>query len=99
MAKSIMQDLSEPRCYLCGRNGSMDPLEIHHCLGGPNRKHSDQDGLVVLLCGERCHRNGKKSAHRCKETSDRLKADAQRAYEEQIGTREQFLDRYGKNYL
>lgn len=97
-AKSIMQD-DKTKCYLCGRNGNGDPLEAHHCIGGINRKHSDQDGLIVWLCGDRCHRNGKQSAHQCKATADYLKAQAQIAWEERNGTRKQFMARYGRNYL
>lgn len=96
--KSIMQE-DRSYCFLCGRNGYWDPLEEHHALGGPNRKHSEQDGLKVYLCGDRCHRNGKKSAHRCKETADYIHAEAQKAWEARYGTREEFRSRYGKNYL
>ena len=46
------------RCFLCGKNGAADPLERHHIFGGPNRGKSEKYGLVVLLCGEECHRNG-----------------------------------------
>lgn len=97
--KSIMQD-DINRCYLCGRNGATDPLETHHVFGGPNRRISDRDGLLVRLCGDRCHRNGKQAVHRCKATADRLKAEGQRAWMEKTGgSVEAFRMRYGKNYL
>lgn len=96
--KSIMQE-DRGKCYLCGRNGNGDPLEEHHVFPGANRKFSEQDGLKVYLCGSRCHRNGFMSAHQDKKTSDRLKADAQKAWESKYGSREDFMRRYGKNYL
>lgn len=37
-------------CFLCGRNGSQDPLDRHHCFKGSLRKKSEQYGLVVDLC-------------------------------------------------
>lgn len=43
-------------CFLCKRNGSGDRLERHHIFGGANRWKSEKLGLVVWLCGERCHR-------------------------------------------
>ncbi len=94
---SIMQ--KDKVCYLCGRNGSEDPLELHHCFGAANRTHSDQDGLVVWLCGDRCHRNGSGAVHRNHATDLFLKEEAQMAWESCYGTREDFIKRYGKNYL
>lgn len=96
--KSIMQN-DKYSCYLCGRNGSADPLEKHHVFGGPNRNYSEEDGLTVYLCGERCHRNGVASAHRSKRTADFLKSEAQIAWESIYGDRISFTKRYGKNYL
>lgn len=98
MAKSIMQR-DDGCCYLCGRNGNGDPLEWHHCLGGANRKLSEQDGLKVRICGNRCHRNGRGAAHRNAGTANFLKAEAQKAWESTYGTREEFMRRYGRNYL
>lgn len=88
------------KCFLCGRNGAQDRLERHHIFGGPYRSKSEAYGLVVYLCGDRCHRNGEKSAHRCKETQDRLRRAGQRkAMREQGLTVEQFIQMFGKNYL
>ena len=97
MTKSILQE-DETVCFLCGRNGSGDPLECLHIFGASNRKHSDKDGLFVFLCGNRCHRNGKLSAHQSAVTAELLKVEAQKAYEDRH-TREAFVQRYGKNYL
>lgn len=99
MTKSILQD-DYTHCFICGRNGNGDPLEEHHCISGnPGRKLSEQDGLKVYICGNRCHRNGPKSVHKCRKTADALHRIAQMAWEAKYGTREQFMKRYGKNYL
>ena len=94
---SIIQD--EKVCYLCGRNGNGDRLEEHHILfGNPNRDHSEKYGLKVWLCGERCHRNGKNAAHRCRDTDLMLKRIAQEKFEENH-SREDFISLFGRNYL
>ena len=87
-------------CFLCGRNGQGDSLERHHIFGAANRDLSERYGLVVHLCGERCHRNGPKAAHRCAETMSVLHAYGQRkAMQENGWTAEQFRQVFGKNYL
>ena len=96
--KSIVQD-DISVCFLCGRNGASDRLEKHHIFGAANRNHSEEDGLFVFLCGNRCHRNGKVSAHQNAVTTEALHKIGQHAYEKQIGNREKFMNRYGKNYL
>lgn len=54
----------------------------------------------VLLCGESCHRNGPRAAHRCKETALALHQYGQRKYmEEQDATVEDFRREFGRNYL
>ena len=54
-----------PSCFLCGRNGNGDPLHCHHIFGGTggNKKHSEEYGALVYLCGHRCHNGGKDSVH------------------------------------
>lgn len=95
--ESIIQTSKE--CFLCEKNGSMDPLEEHHVFGGANRKHSEKYGLKVRLCGNSCHRNGPFSVHRNREVADRVKAIAQAKWEETYGTREEFLQIFGRSYL
>ena len=86
-------------CYLCGRNGNGDPLEMHHVFGGAYRSKSERYGAVVDLCGERCHRNGKESVHRNRAVSDALKEEFQRKImHEQGWTVEQFVLEFGRNY-
>ena len=87
-------------CFLCGRNGNGDRLERHHIFGGVNRKHSEKYGLVVYLCGERCHRNGEYSAHRNAEVAAYLHRYGQeKAMKENDWTVEQFREIFGKSYI
>ena len=99
MAKSIMQE-DVTHCYICGRNGYADRLEWHHVFGGSNRDNSEDFGLVVHICGERCHRNGKESVHRNAKVDRALKAAAQECAMVRYGlTVEQFRKIFRKSYL
>lgn len=82
-------------CWLCDKP---KPTEEHHIFGGPNRKASEEYGLKVYLCPE-CHRTGPAAAHSCKGTADILHKAGQRAFEEQVGSRREFVKIFGKNYL
>lgn len=81
-------------------------VERHHCLGGPNRKLADEDGLWVPLTPDN-HRTGKDSAHLNKTTHTLLAIIAQLAYEKkkvaegktESEAREIFRRRYGRSYL
>ena len=102
MAKSIIQEDRE-HCYLCGRNARADfcGLEEHHCYEGYGKREiSEQYGLKVYICGDRCHRNGKYSVHKNAEVARALKAKVQeiamKHYEWSI---EDFISIIGKNYL
>ena len=84
-------------CFLCGKVGS---LEEHHVFGGPFRKKAEKYGLKVGLCGESCHRNGRTSAHQCRETADALKQFWQIRYMMQHrASVADFRAAFGKNYL
>lgn len=96
--KSIVQTDCD-KCFLCSKNGLYDRLEKHHIFGAYNRRKSEEDGLFVFLCGDSCHRNGKHAAHRDKNIMDQLHKVGQKKWEEHYGTREEFMKRYGKNYL
>lgn len=98
MRKSIVQN-DEKTCFLCGRNGARDRLEKHHIFGGANRKLSDEDGLFIWICGDRCHRNGRLSAHKSAVTATLLHEIGQKAWEKAYGSRAEFAKRYGKNFL
>lgn len=91
---SIIQ--SDPEfCFYpdCGRPAT----DWHHIFGGPNRKLSEADGLKIHCCHE-CHmriHNGPESKARM-EALHRL---GQEKYEARIGSRADFMKRYGKNWL
>lgn len=88
------------KCFICGRNGWGDRLECHHIFGGARRKLSGKYGLTVWLCGERCHRLGKYSAHQNAAIANYIHKYGQRkAMEEQGWTVEQFREIFGANYL
>ena len=99
--KSIMQ--TEKVCYLCGCAipfGYYDGLEEHHVFyGKANRPLSEKRGFKVWLCGETCHRNGRKAVHKNHETDLFLKRKAQEIYEATYGSREDFRQEFGKSFL
>lgn len=91
---SIMQDMEEPRCYICGVSRN---LELHHVMSGTaNRKLSDQYGLVVFLC--RDHHTGSIGVHSDYIMKERLEKDAQRAFEKKYG-HSAWMRLFRKNYL
>ena len=93
-----MDELKE--CWLCGRNGSTDPLERHHIFGGSNRKHSEKYGLVVYLCGNECHRNGKYAAHNNQYIMELLHKYGQgKAMRENHWSIDDFRKIFGRSYL
>lgn len=73
-------------------------IEEHHCFeGNPNRKHSEEDGLKIYSCP--CMHRGRYGIHQNREVELLVKKHAQMVYESEIGTREEFIIRYGKSYL
>lgn len=87
-------------CWICGRNGSADTLDRHHIFGGANRKNSEDDGLCVMLCHHDCHIFGPNSVHQNREVDLRVKVNGQNyAMTVLRMTREQFIARYGRNYI
>lgn len=92
---SIIQKNKE--CFKCKK---VYDLEFHHCIFGPNRKKSDEEGLTVWLCSE--HHRGTNGVHGKKghEFDLYLKQIAQRRWMEFYNkTEDQFRKRYGKSYL
>lgn len=87
-------------CLLCGRNGSVDPLDRHHIFGGAYRKKSEKYGLVVDLCHDSCHIFGRNSAHNNPEVMRYLHQYGQiKAMRENNWTKADFIREFGKNYL
>lgn len=99
MNKNIMQIVKE--CYLCRKlfNVNMQTdLECHHIFGGANRPLSTKDGLVVWLC-QRHHNTAPYGVHFNQKNMEILRQDGQKRWEQIYGTRDEFLKKYGKNYL
>ena len=94
--KSILQ--SKKECYLCETTFN---LENHHIFfGTANRKLSEQDGLKVWLCS--FHHRGTNGVHgKYGHRLDKnLKSMAQFVYMQYYNkTKEDFIERYGRNYL
>lgn len=87
-------------CWLCGRNGTAEPLDKHHIFGGANRKKSERHGLTVYLCHSSCHEHGPKAVHQNRETMQALHEYGQRkAMAENGWTTEDFIREFGRNYL
>ena len=89
-------------CFLCGRDGTEDPLDFHHIFGGnaADRKKCEQYGLKVRLCHGRCHIFGPEAVHNCAETMRTLRRYGQRKVMiEQGWTVDEFRFHFGKNYL
>ena len=92
--KSIVQDLDEEYCYVCG---STRNLELHHIMHGTaNRRLSTRFHLVCWLCRP-CH-TGKDGVHNNAELNRHLQQVAQSAFEK-THTRETWMEIFGKNYL
>ena len=74
--KSIIHE-KNGTCYLCmlldGNYKKHLLLDEHHIFGGPNRIHSEENGLKVWLCLDH-HTMGSLAVHRCPDTHA---ADAQ----------------------
>lgn len=75
-----------------------DKVERHHCYGGYNRTKSEKYGYVVPLRAD-LHPNGAQAGENWKEIDTYLKQECQKDYEKNHGTREQFIEEFGRNYL
>lgn len=92
--KSILQDMDEPRCYVCGCQRN---LEVHHAMHGTaNRSLATKYNLVVWLC--RDHHTGRIGVHSDIILDERIKKDAQRAFEKIYG-HSKWMKVFRKNYL
>lgn len=81
-------------CLFCGK-----PAEEHHVWHGTsNRAKSERYGLKVPLCHEH-HRNGADSPHRNRIVDLALMCWAQKAFEDNCGSREDFRREFGKSVL
>lgn len=95
MRSSIISN--EKRCYVCGEKNN---LHLHHIIFGKNRKKADEDGLVVYLCYN--HHEGTNGVHgkNGHELDLKLKKIAEQKWLEYYDkTIDDFISRYGKNYI
>ena len=94
MVKSILQ--RNKACYICGTTLN---LHYHHIFyGTANRKISDIDRCACYLCVE--HHTGIRGVHHNRTLDTQLKKVCELAYlKEYKATKEDFIKRYGKNYL
>ena len=81
----------EKACYFCGAEFGLDR---HEFLNACDKPHAVEDGLWVYVC-RKCHTLYQNNS----QVMNAGRRKSQMVYEEQIGTREEFMKRYRKNYL
>ena len=94
--KSIVTD-NDFACYFCGKQAVCE----HHLLFGKGiRELAEEDGLKVPACNE-CHTIGILGGrvHDNAMAEKLSKMLGQAIYEAKVGSREQFMKRYGRSYL
>lgn len=90
--RSILQN--EKECFICG---SQRNLELHHVMGGANRKNSTEYGLTVWLC-HNCHNEPPRGVHHNRANELRLKKHSQETFEA-IHGHEKWMSVFGRSYL
>lgn len=92
--KSIIQDRKE--CIVCG---SWNVEDHHIYFGTSKRKISEELGLKVWLCPT--HHRGTCGVHGREghKLDTELKQLGQKSFEYHYGTREEFIERFGRSYL
>ena len=97
MAKELWSIFTE-NMDTCIFTGSTQ-VERHHVFGSFNREKSEKCGFVVPLRPDH-HPNGVFATDYAREEIDPwLKAECQKYYEEHYGTREEFVEEFGQNYI
>ena len=91
----ITNDLEH--CIECGNKN----IELHEVMfGGRNRNKSIEDGLVIPLCKKYHHRGNLVGIHKDKELNLKYKKIAEERWLEYYNKNvDDFIKRYGKNYL
>lgn len=84
-------------CTLDGDKSIKYTEEHHVAFGGGKRSTSEANGIKVYLCWKH-HKEGKEAVHNCRATRERLCRILQEEYEK-TNTREQWMEKFGKNYL
>ena len=102
---SILHNRENGTCYLCMKlhnDYRQHPvLQEHHIFGGcPNRAHSGHYGLKVYLCNvHHLAGTGPEAVHSNQRVMDMLHEEGQRAFEDRFGSREEFMEIFGKNFI
>lgn len=96
MSKKLWSVLTDDmdHCMYTGSN----VVERHHVFGGSRKTASEKRGFIAPLRPD-LHPNGVFAGKDVKKVDDELKTRCQRYYEEHYGTRQQFIDEFGKGYL
>ena len=99
MAKRLTSVLTDDmdHCMFTGSN----VVERHHVfyrMGGGMKERCEKYGFIAPLRPD-LHPNGVFAGQSAKLVDTRLKEMCQRYYEEHYGTREEFMEEFGKNYL
>lgn len=81
-------------CVVCG-----SPYICHHHIFGGvyRRKVSDRYGYIIPLCVE--HHTGQNGIHRQRKLDEYWKVRAQEHFEQNIGTRQDFIRIFGKSWI
>lgn len=94
MSKSIITNSRS--CFVC--KTPFDLHKHHIFYGTSNRKLSEKYGCWVYLCGKH-HDMSDYGVHNDRVLDIQLKQIAQRAWEQEHGTTEDFIKVFGRNYL
>lgn len=98
---SIFGDLD--KCCITGSTYK----DIHHCFCGANRHKCEKYGYVIPI-HKKLHPNGVEfDKDFCKQITGKdrvelnnwIRAECQKDYESKHGTREDFINEFGRNYL
>lgn len=91
---SLIQD--EKRCYICNTTQN---IHIHEVYFGKNRKKSIEDGCCVYLCGKH-HNQSNDGVHFNHSLDQKLKKKMESQWLKHYNkTLEDFIKKYGRNYL
>ena len=96
--QSILQ-ADDGVCFLCmcmENDTSLKQTQEHHVFGGPRRGISEREGLKIYLCVQH-HIYGPYAIHTNKEVSCRVKAWAQRMWQQEHPDGD-WMELMGKNY-
>jgi hypothetical protein len=77
---------------------SYPKVERHHVFGGFNRSKCEKYGYIAPLF-ESYHPNGVKAPKNWQKLDLRLKQICQKDFEEKHGSREDFIEEFGRSYL